>query len=168
MRQTTATIVMSWPKLLLSWVTGFPIGHNTATTPQRTQVSARARSRDGELTYLWLALWVGIVSGLYFVLRYRGHWGEVDSAIFTQMVGSLPDWNRIKYPNSYSHGYAYSVWAASLSMVWQVEVAQLQRWVTPLVGNVFLALFGYVAFKRWLGSYNWVCWQLPHCFWCRN
>jgi len=153
-RHTTATTVMSWPKLLLSWVTGFPVGRSTVTTPQRTRAATRAHSRDGELTYLWLALWVGIVSGLYFVLRYRGHWGEVDSAIFTQMVGSLPDWNRIKYPNSYSHGYAYSVWAGSLSMVWQVEVAQLQRWVTPLVGNVFLALFGYVAFKRWLGSYK--------------
>jgi hypothetical protein len=91
---------------------------------------------------------------VYFVLRYRGHWGEVDSAIFTQMVGSLPDWNRIKYPNSYSHGYGYSLWAASLSMVWNVDIAQLQRWVTPLVGNVFLALFGYVAFKRWLGSHK--------------
>lgn len=149
MRQTT--IAVAWHKLLLSWVVGFPTGR-TVIVPGRDRVQVRARSQDGELTYLWLALWVGVASGLYFVLRYRGHWGEVDSAIFTQMVGSLPDWNRIKYPNNYSHGYAYSLWTASLSMVWNVDIAQLQRWVMPLFGNVFLALFGYVAFKRWLGS----------------
>jgi hypothetical protein len=97
-------------------------------------------------------MWVGVASGLYFVLRYRGHWGEVDSAIFTQMVGSLEDWRRIKYPNSYSHGYGYSVWAASLGMTWNVPIAQLQRWVTPIIGNVFMATFGYAAFRRWLGS----------------
>lgn len=151
MRQTPTAV--AWHKLLLSWVVGFPTGHSVMTpSHDRNQVQARARSQDGELTYLWLTLWVGLASGLYFVLRYRGHWGEVDSAIFTQMVGSLPDWNRIKYPNNYSHGYAYSLWAASLSMVWNVDIAELQRWVMPLFGNVFLALFGYVAFKRWLGS----------------
>ncbi|MEM7737347.1 MAG: hypothetical protein AAF267_16315 [Deinococcota bacterium] len=119
---------------------------------ETSQASNRARAKTGEATYLLLALWVGVASGLYFVLRYRGHWGEVDSAIFTQMVGSLEDWRRIKYPNSYSHGYGYSVWAASLGMVWNVPVAQLQRWVTPLIGNVFMATFGYAAFRRWLGS----------------
>ncbi|MEM6429346.1 MAG: hypothetical protein AAF708_08920, partial [Deinococcota bacterium] len=121
---------------------------NKTTTPAQ----ARAQARTSEATYLLLAMWVGVASGLYFVLRYRGHWGEVDSAIFTQMVGSLEDWRRIKYPNSYSHGYGYSVWAASLGMVWNMPVAQLQRWVTPLIGNLFMATFGYAAFRRWLGS----------------
>lgn len=156
MRQLS--IRVAWQKLVLNWVADFPMVGKAivgkAGVVSRGHVQSSARSQDGELTGLWLSIWVGIASGLYFVLRYRGLWGEVDSSIFTQIIDLLPNWNRIEYPFNYTHGYAYSVWAASLSMVWNVDVTQLQRWVIPLIGNIFLAVFGYVTFKRWLGSYK--------------
>jgi hypothetical protein len=50
------------------------------------------------------------------------------------------------------HGFGYPIWAATLSWFSGVPVPQLLQVLTPLIGNVFLGLFGFATFRRWLGS----------------
>lgn len=105
-----------------------------------------------ELQSLITILGVSLSFGAYFVLRYGGHWGEVDSVAFAGMIARLPEDGHIIYAGAYPHGYAYSVWAITLSYFSDLRVGELLRWYTPIIGNLFLGLFAFANFRRWLGS----------------
>lgn len=123
--------------------------------PSETDVQQRIQSRDvSSVRYLWLSVCTGISVGCYFVLRYSGYWGEIDSGLFIQMIDWFIDSERIIHPGNYKHGYAYSVWAGNLSSFLGLSVPQLSRLYTPIIGNLFLGAFGFVAFRHWLGSHR--------------
>lgn len=105
-----------------------------------------------ELQSLLTILGLSLAFGAYFVLRYGGHWGEVDSVAFAGMIARLPEDGHIIYAGAYPHGYAYSVWAITLSYFTGLPVGELLRWYTPIIGNLFLGLFAFANFRRWLGS----------------
>lgn len=99
----------------------------------------------------WLvALSLGF--GSYFVLRYLGLWVENDTAVFVRSITGLQDAGRLVYSRSYPHGYAYPVWASSLSDVLGVPVPELLQLYTPLLGTMFLATFAFSAYRRLLAS----------------
>lgn len=101
---------------------------------------------------LWLSLSLGLAYGVYFVLRYGGYWAEGDTVVFARAVDRLQQYGTIFSPLRYDHGYAYSVWMATLSDLTGVSATSLTRWLGPLLGNSFLALIGYAAFRTWLES----------------
>ncbi|AEB12399.1 hypothetical protein [Marinithermus hydrothermalis] len=105
-----------------------------------------------EVRYLLLALGIGLAFGGYFVLRYGGYWAEQDSQFFVLRVAWMIDAGRIFYPEAYTHGFAYPLWASTLSLLTGLDVGEMLRVYTPLLGNVFLALMGFVFFRNLLGS----------------
>lgn len=111
-------------------------------------------------TWLWhpedrtamIALIGGLAFGAYFVLRYGGLWGENDSAFFVFAANGVKVAGPLHPENAYTHGFAYPLWAAILSNTTGLSVGELFRVYTPLVGNLFLGIFGYALFRRLLGS----------------
>lgn len=132
---------------------------NLPRLPQRVQdllwaprAIARQPLRVSSFTY---AFWIGLAFGGYFILRYSGQWAEIDSVAFSGIISNLQHYGSFSQdvnPKNYPHGYAYPVWMASLSYLTGLPVGELMRWYTPMVGNLFLALFGFCAYRRWLGS----------------
>jgi hypothetical protein len=106
-------------------------------------------------SYLYLAVLFGMLYGFAVALRYTSAWSEGDTSFFTRTItglveyGSLsPDQNRFTYPQ----GFVYQTWAASLVHLTGISVSDYIRWFSPVLGNAFLALFGFVAFRRLLRS----------------
>jgi hypothetical protein len=113
---------------------------------------ARQPLRVSSFTY---AFWIGLAFGGYFILRYSGQWAEIDSVAFSGITSNLQLYGSFSQeinPKNYPHGYAFPVWMASLSYLTGLPVGELMRWYTPMVGNLFLAMFGFCAYRRWLGS----------------
>lgn len=105
-------------------------------------------SVQGLLTILSL----GLLFGGYFVLRYGGYWAEGDTVVFMRAISRLQEFATIFSPQRYDHGYAYSVWVATLSNLTGLPATTVTRWLTPLLGNLFLAVVGYTTFRTYLNS----------------
>lgn len=101
---------------------------------------------------LLLALSLGFAYGSYFVLRYGGYWAEQDSQFFVFAIVRMISAGRLIYNEAYSHGFAYPLWASALSLITDLDVGILLRLYTPVIGSVFLALFGFATFRRLLAS----------------
>jgi hypothetical protein len=102
--------------------------------------------------YLITALGLGLSFGGYFVLRYLGLWTEQDTEVFVRIIADMQNAGSLRSPGSYTHGYAYPVWATTLANFTGLSVTDLLQLYTPLIGNLFLALFGYACFRRLLAS----------------
>lgn len=120
--------------------------------PPRNRSTSKASAGTASSRYLLSVLGISLASGTYFVLRYLGYWAETDSAVFAIMIEWMKEAGSIHYPGSYTHGYGYQVWASTLSLLTGVDVGVLLQIYTPLIGNLFLGLFGFVAFRRLLNS----------------
>lgn len=113
----------------------------------------RRRSRSsGELTFLTVVISLALCFGSYFVLRYLGYWMEQDTAQFVNYIYSLREHGRIDYAGAYSHGFAYSTWAAILEAMTGLSVSDLTQLFLPLVGNVLIAVIGFATFRYFLAS----------------
>lgn len=122
---------------------------------QPAQPSAKARPhplQESQLSAFWLIAAVGLCFGLYFVLRYGGRWGEIDGVAFAGIIARMQLEGRIDYAGAYPHGYAYATWVNMLSYFTGRPIGELMQVYTPILGNVFLGIFGFAAFRRWLGS----------------
>ena len=102
--------------------------------------------------YLVTALALGLSFGSYFVLRYFGLWTEQDTEVFVRIIADMQNAGSLRAPGSYTHGYAYPVWATTLANFTGLSVTDLLQLYTPLIGNLFLALCGYACFRRLLAS----------------
>lgn len=101
---------------------------------------------------LLTVLGLGLAYGSYFVLRYLGLWTEQDTEVFVRIIADMQRAGSLNSPGSYTHGYAYPVWATTLANFTGLRVPTLLQLYTPLIGNLFLALFGFACFRRLLAS----------------
>ncbi|MER3478938.1 MAG: hypothetical protein C4327_00220 [Meiothermus sp.] len=108
--------------------------------------------QEGQLAAFWLIAAIGLCFGLYFVLRYGGRWGEIDGVAFAGIIARVQLEGTINYAGAYPHGYAYATWVSMLSYFTGRPIGELIQIYTPILGNVFLGIFGFAAFRRWLGS----------------
>ncbi len=120
------------------------------TSYWKARVSVRAFARNH--AYLVTALGLGLSFGAYYVLRYLGLWTEQDTEVFVRIIADMQNVGSLRSPGSYTHGYAYPVWATTLANFTGLSVTDLLQLYTPLIGNLFLALFGYACFRQLLGS----------------
>lgn len=93
----------------------------------------------------------GLTFGAYFILRYNGLWIDSDTTQFAKFIGEVVTTAAIN-PEGYRNGYAYPTWAAMLVQLSGLDILPLLQRYTPLVGNLFLALFSFATFRRWLAS----------------
>lgn len=120
----------------------------TASYPAKAKAYTYARTHH----YLVTALGLGLSFGAYFVLRYLGLWTEQDTEVFVRIIADMQNAGSLRSPGSYTHGYAYPVWATTLANFTGLSVTNLLQLYTPLIGNLFLALFGYTCFRQLLTS----------------
>lgn len=113
--------------------------------------SGPARERD-DLTLLTVVITLALCYGSYFVLRYLGYWMDQDTAQFVNFIFSLREHGRIDHAGAYSHGFAYSTWAAILQAMTGLSVSHLTQLFLPLVGNVLIAVIGFATFRYFLAS----------------
>lgn len=119
------------------------------------QPVAKASSQprqESQLATFWLIAAIGLCFGIYFVLRYGGRWGEIDGVAFAGIIARMQLEGTIDYAGAYPHGYAYATWVNMLSYFTGRPIGELMQIYTPILGNVFLGIFGFAAFRRWLGS----------------
>jgi hypothetical protein len=95
---------------------------------------------------------LGFIFGAYFVLRYLGLWSENDTAVFLRAATALQETGSLDNQAAYQHGYAYPLWLTFLSNTTGVGVVDLAQLYTPILGSVFLSIFGYAAFRSLLSS----------------
>ena len=115
--------------------------------PSAAQVQVR-----GTDCYLVAVVGLGLAFGAYFVLRYLGLWTEQDTEVFVRIIADMQAFGSLQSPGAYTHGYAYPVWATTLADLTGLGVTDLLQLYTPLLGNLFLAVFGYTCFRRLLAS----------------
>lgn len=108
--------------------------------------------RAASLNHLWAALLLGLSFGAYFTLRYLGYWADSDTAEFARTIYAFMAYGHIDHPGAYTHGYAYSVWAATLTGVTGIPLSAFLEVYGPMLGNLLLALGGYACFRRLLVS----------------
>lgn len=118
----------------------------------RPDPAASPAARRARLSGLWWVALLGLAFGSYFTLRYQGYWAEIDSSVFITAIERFRDAGRLSYSGAYLHGYAYVVWAAALSDFTGVPVTELVQVYLPMLSTLMVALFGYAAFRRLLGS----------------
>lgn len=124
---------------------------STSIHPFRmSHAAARVSARVG--TQLMTVLSLGTAFGAYFVLRYLGYWSEQDTDVFVRIITDMQAFGNLESPGAYTHGYAYPVWATTLADFTGLSVRSLLQLYTPLIGNLFLAVFGYACFRRLLAS----------------
>ena len=102
--------------------------------------------------YLLPALLLSQAFGAYFVFRYLGFWTEQDTAVFARIITDMKDFGSLTSPGAYTHGYAYPIWAATLSDMTGLSVADLLQLYTPLIGTLLLGIFSFATFRRLLAS----------------
>lgn len=128
----------------LSKVKFLPRVFSVTTAPEGADIAA--------FQGLLSSLTIGLLFGGYFVLRYGGYWAEGDTVVFMRAITQLQEYATIFSPQRYDHGYAYSVWLATLSNLTGIPATAVTRWLAPLLGNVFLAVAGYSTFRAYLKS----------------
>lgn len=111
-----------------------------------------AASATAPVAHLASILLVGIGFGAYFVLRYLGRWTEQDTTVFARIITDMKDYGTLTSPGAYTHGYAYPVWASTVSEMAGLSVPDLLQVYLPLIGTIFLGVFGFATFRRLLGS----------------
>jgi len=107
-----------------------------------------------ESEWLWLGpLLFMVVVGIYFPMRYAGHWAESDSATFTYYIQSFIDQNRLipKTGIIYPNGFAYQAISAFALSLTGLGVASLQQWVYPLLAAL-VVLPAWVLYRDLTGS----------------
>ncbi len=100
----------------------------------------------------WWVTLIGLAFGSYFMLRYQGYWAEIDSSVFVTTIEAFRDAHHLSYPGAYLHGYAYVVWVSTLSDFTGIPVPSLVQLYLPTLSTLMVALLGYAAFRRLLGS----------------
>lgn len=119
---------------------------------EQTTAGARKQSRLTSGLSVSILLCVSFGFGGYFVLRYAGLWMEHDTSVFVQSIIGMRENARLDYPGAYSHGFGYIVWSTFLGeMSGLATLDMLQRYL-PIVGNLFLVCFGFLAYRRLLAS----------------
>jgi hypothetical protein len=94
-----------------------------------------------------------LVIGVYFLVRYQGHWAESDSAAFTYYIrefaaqGKLIPIARDVYPN----GYAYQAISTFVLALTGLDVAVLQQWIYPLMAAL-VVLPALMLYRELTGS----------------
>lgn len=116
----------------------------------RPRVTVRTSARAN--THFLIVVGLGLSFGAYFVLRYLGLWTEQDTEVFVRIITDMQRAGSLRSPGSYTHGYAYPVWATTLANFTGLSVTNLLQLYTPLVGNLFLAVFGFACFRCLLAS----------------
>jgi hypothetical protein len=91
---------------------------------------------------------VSLTFGAFFVLRYFGYWSEQDTAVFSRIIADMQEAGSLRSPGGYTHGFAYPVWASTIAAMAGLSVDQLLQLYTPLIGCLFLGLFGFATFRR--------------------
>jgi hypothetical protein len=130
--------------------------HLAQATPLAAETSeVSVNSTRSAWPYFYAALVFGVLYGLAISLRYTSAWSEGDTSYFARAITSLmqygslsADINRLSYPQ----GFAYQVWAASLAFLTNTSVYKFIDLTSPILGSGFLALFGFVLFRRLLNS----------------
>jgi hypothetical protein len=123
-----------------------------AISAPRINVKSEPKVRVRASQVFPITILAGLAFGSYFVLRYLGLWTEQDTQVFVRVVTRMLEAGRLAYSGNYIHGFAYPVWAVTLSSLTGIAVADLSQLYLPLVGNLFLSVFGFTTFCRLLAS----------------
>ena len=99
-----------------------------------------------------LCIILGLAFGTYFVMRYSGFWSGGDTAVFLITIINILKSGTIYNEHIYSHGYAYQIWAATLTLLSGMSAQDLITVYGPIVGCLIMALMGYTTFRVWLNS----------------
>jgi len=94
-------------------------------------------------------LMIALIAGLYFVLRYAGHWTENDTAALTLAIRNVSQSGQL-VPDTgaiYSSGYSYQVVSAFILNLTGLDAVALQQLVYPLA-IVLLVLPAWALFRE--------------------
>lgn len=96
-----------------------------------------------------LILIYAIVSHLYFIFRYGGHWLCSDTSALTRMISSVSNSGQILPPGGgfYPHGFGYPVTASIHALIAGVPIQTYQQYLHPILG-VIPILLAYPLFLR--------------------
>lgn len=133
--------------------------HSADTAKKRVRRTlGRKRSRQGHETppaeqrYLLWVVVLGLAFGSYFMLRYQGYWAEIDTSVFLTATERYMNLRQLSYDGAYLHGYAYQVWLATLSDFTGLPVPDLVQLYLPMVSTLLVAVLGFAAYRRLLGT----------------
>lgn len=102
-------------------------------------------------TFILICLYA-FYSHFYFLIRYSGHWDELDSATMTNFAQLVQlEATIIPTKGAYANGPGYSTILYILSDLSGVSVANLQTHILPVVGVISIAL-AFIAFKELTNS----------------
>lgn len=117
---------------------------------RRSDEAPPSRS-DGYFVALLILYVLGI--GTYFVLRFGGHWMEVDTLRLTQSAqATASEATLMPGGRAYPYGFTYPVMTAWIAQLTGVSVLDLQTKVLPIAGIVAPALVALALFRAALGK----------------
>lgn len=108
-------------------------------------------SRKRDTIWMWL-LMMALLYAAFFVLRYGGLWIENDTGVFSRQSFTFISHGSLFFPGAYNHGFAYTAWLGSLSLITGINPATFNTIVMPFFGMILLLIPGYLAFHALLGS----------------
>ena len=88
----------------------------------------------------------------YFVLRFGGLWAENDSAVFSAVSTSTVSSGSVLFAHQYPHGFGYSAWLSTVSLLTGLSPPFVNGIVAPFCGAWFLVLGAFVAYRSLLHS----------------
>lgn len=107
--------------------------------------------QDSSRTWFWLLL-LSLLYAAFFVLRYGGLWIENDTGVFSNQAVLFIHSGTVFYHNPYPHGYAYTAWLGSLSLLTGIDPNTVNTILMPFFGIVLLTIPGYLAYREMLQS----------------
>jgi len=115
------------------------------------QLSEKARPSSR----LWFGLLLYMVGiGLYFLIRFDGHWAETDSATFTRLIRTFVSAGKLvpEFGAVYPNGYAYQAISTFIISLTGLSIETLQQFIYPLLA-VIVVLPAWIAYRELTGSH---------------
>lgn len=111
--------------------------------------------RFGQPILVLLLVLYMVAVGLYFVLRYNGHWMENDSAVLTQAIQTMSTEGQLVPSGDkavvYGNGYAYQVISIFLIGMTGLDVLSLQQLFYPIL-TALIVLPAYALYREMTGK----------------
>ena len=93
-----------------------------------------------------------LVYSAFFVFRYGGLWIENDTGVFSRAAALFIHHGSLAYGATYNHGFAYTAWLGSLSLLTGLNPATFNTIIMPFLGLMLLVIPGYLAYSILLDS----------------